>query len=182
MFSLPFHALAACYSTSYLPPVIFPSMAPSKPKRNPKHEIQSSPETQKIGQSEDGQSVVHPSARENGPVDEVRERKNQKRKKEKRKREVVDDGDNERGQCHGEGNDAEEKETGQEQQQPIKKTFSNGGSGIMTAESFFSLPISQPTKDAIKDIGFVNMTQVIIISLSLLSPPLEDCLLIQFMS
>ena len=40
-----------------------------------------------------------------------------------------------------------------------KKELSSG-TGIMSDDSFFSLPLSEPTKNAIKDIGFTNMTQV----------------------
>jgi superfamily II DNA/RNA helicase len=43
----------------------------------------------------------------------------------------------------------------------LKKVKSGGGgSGIMTTESFESLGLSEPTFNAIKDMGFQHMTQV----------------------
>lgn len=41
-----------------------------------------------------------------------------------------------------------------------KKNKLSSDIGIMSDHSFFSLPLSEPTKHAIKDIGFFNMTQV----------------------
>ncbi|XP_021738244.1 DEAD-box ATP-dependent RNA helicase 27-like [Chenopodium quinoa] len=41
-----------------------------------------------------------------------------------------------------------------------KKKKKSGGIGIMSDQSFFALPVSEPTKNAIKDIGFSNMTQI----------------------
>ncbi|KAL2338279.1 hypothetical protein Fmac_012725 [Flemingia macrophylla] len=41
-----------------------------------------------------------------------------------------------------------------------KKVKNNGGSGIMSTESFDSLGLSEPTYKAIMDMGFHNMTQI----------------------
>ena len=41
-----------------------------------------------------------------------------------------------------------------------KKKVKSGGGGIMSSESFESLGLSEPTRNAIKDIGFQHMTQV----------------------
>ncbi|XP_020584973.1 DEAD-box ATP-dependent RNA helicase 27 [Phalaenopsis equestris] len=40
------------------------------------------------------------------------------------------------------------------------KAGKNKRSGIMTNEPFSSLPIAEPTKEAIREMGFVNMTQI----------------------
>lgn len=47
-----------------------------------------------------------------------------------------------------------------ENTEETKKKKLGSDIGIMSDQSFFSLPISEPTKNAIKDIGFSNMTQV----------------------
>lgn len=43
-----------------------------------------------------------------------------------------------------------------------KKVKNNGGSGIMSTESFESLGLSEPTYKAIMDMGFHHMTQVML--------------------
>ncbi|XP_057543190.1 DEAD-box ATP-dependent RNA helicase 51-like isoform X2 [Amaranthus tricolor] len=47
-----------------------------------------------------------------------------------------------------------------ENTEETKKKKLGSDIGIMSDQSFFSLPISEPTKNAIKDIGFSNMTQI----------------------
>lgn len=55
-----------------------------------------------------------------------------------------------------EGDDAEEEAP--EAKKP--KLQKSSGSGIMSTEPFSVLPISEPTMKAIREMGFVNMTEV----------------------
>ncbi|CAA0808234.1 DEAD-box ATP-dependent RNA helicase 51, partial [Striga hermonthica] len=41
-----------------------------------------------------------------------------------------------------------------------RETKASGSQGIMSSEAFSSLPISEPTMNAIKDLGFQHMTQI----------------------
>lgn len=54
----------------------------------------------------------------------------------------------------------EEKEAVIETETKKKKKKSGNESGIMSSESFTSLPLSEPTMKAIKDMGFEYMTQI----------------------
>ncbi|KAK9671702.1 hypothetical protein RND81_12G048700 [Saponaria officinalis] len=89
-----------------------------------------------------------------------------RKKKNKKKRDDSDDGDELRAdEVEVEGED-EEEEGGEEVEKAVEimakttKKKSESGGGIMSDESFFNLPISEPTKNAIKDIGFTYMTQI----------------------
>ncbi|KAK9726112.1 hypothetical protein RND81_05G191200 [Saponaria officinalis] len=88
--------------------------------------------------------------------------KKSRKRKNKRKRDDSDDGDELRSDAvhdeegSGEANKAEEITT----EKTKTKTKSESVGGIMSDESFFNLPISQPTKIAIKHIGFTCMTQI----------------------
>lgn len=46
----------------------------------------------------------------------------------------------------------------------LKREIKGSGSGIKSDEPFASLPLSEPTMNAIKDLGFEFMTQVKILS------------------
>ncbi|GMH01297.1 hypothetical protein Nepgr_003136 [Nepenthes gracilis] len=87
------------------------------------------------------------------------------------KREMTDVEDEERGldereddNRHEDGGDVKENEDGGEEPEreegKQQKKKLDSGAGIMSIESFYSLPISEPTKNAIKDMGFVNLTQI----------------------
>ncbi|KAG1368758.1 putative DEAD-box ATP-dependent RNA helicase 27 [Cocos nucifera] len=59
----------------------------------------------------------------------------------------------------GEGDDGD----GEEKKALVakkRKTGEKKGSSIMTSEPFSRLPLSEPTMTAIKEMGFVNMTQI----------------------
>ncbi|KAL2923347.1 DEAD-box ATP-dependent RNA helicase 51, partial [Bienertia sinuspersici] len=83
----------------------------------------------------------------------------------KKKRDDADDGDELRAVIEKEkvngGNADEDNTLKSDKDEKIlnKKKFSSG-IGIMSDESFFKLPISEPLMNAIKDIGFTNMTQI----------------------
>ncbi|GAB2289362.1 hypothetical protein Dimus_023668 [Dionaea muscipula] len=100
--------------------------------------------------------------RENHAVEEHGKRK--KDKKEKRKREMGGEQDEEREEDEGEGSDIGNVDVDGKEEGEIKEIDRNkksgGGSGIMSTEPFSSLPISELTKNAIKEMGFVNMTQI----------------------
>ncbi|KNA11429.1 hypothetical protein SOVF_135240 [Spinacia oleracea] len=96
------------------------------------------------------------------------EKKKSKNKDKKKKRDEADDGDELRAETdEGEYEEEEEEraENGGEDEEKIekikkKKEKVNSGIGIMSDHSFFGLPVSELTKDAIKDTGFTNMTQI----------------------
>lgn len=106
----------------------------------------------------------------NVAVEEVKEEeksKKMKKKNKKKKRDETDDGDKERAEAEEEEEEEEvrEKDGGEdggevEKMEKKKKKELSSGTGIMSDDSFFSLPLSEPTKNAIKDIGFTNMTQI----------------------
>ncbi|KAK9756921.1 hypothetical protein RND81_01G129900 [Saponaria officinalis] len=95
-------------------------------------------------------------------------KKSRKKNNKKKKRDDSDDGDELRAdevEVEGEDED-EEEEGGEEVEKAVEimakttKKKSESGGGIMSDESFFNLLISEPTKNAIKDIGFTYMTQI----------------------
>ncbi|KAG1347655.1 DEAD-box ATP-dependent RNA helicase 27 [Cocos nucifera] len=61
------------------------------------------------------------------------------------------------GEGKGHGDDGEEEKTPVAKKQ---KTGEKKGFGIMTSDPFSWLPLSEPTMTAIKEMGFVNMTQI----------------------
>ncbi|KAL8141858.1 hypothetical protein V2J09_014890, partial [Rumex salicifolius] len=130
--------------------------------------LQNSGELSKSGAMEEvrknmnsGKSLDGKSGAMEGSKEEDESAKGEENKNLKRMREAADDGEKDREESDGEDDEGEEEEPEQEQPQKVTKKFScNVGSGIMTTESFFSLPISEPTKNAIRDTGFVNMTQI----------------------
>ncbi|KAI3468948.1 hypothetical protein Pfo_025611 [Paulownia fortunei] len=54
----------------------------------------------------------------------------------------------------------EEEEEVEEEEVGLKREMKVSGSGIMSSEAFAALPISEPTMNAIKDMGFQYMTQI----------------------
>ncbi|GAB4845136.1 hypothetical protein Ancab_038539 [Ancistrocladus abbreviatus] len=105
----------------------------------------------KKGSGEAGAEI----GRENNGM--VEEEKNRKRKKEMTNGEE-DGQEAEEGQEDGVDDEKEnEREEGEREKQENKLS---SGIGIMSTESFSLLPISEPTKNAISDMGFVNMTQI----------------------
>ncbi|XP_057957370.1 DEAD-box ATP-dependent RNA helicase 51 [Malania oleifera] len=87
-----------------------------------------------------------------------RKEKKMKKKKEKRKREKYTS--DEEGDEREEGD--EEREVEEKKGDEIEHNINTVGSasGIMSTELFSSLPISELTMNAIKDLGFHNMTQI----------------------
>ncbi|KAL3829890.1 hypothetical protein ACJIZ3_018692 [Penstemon smallii] len=57
-------------------------------------------------------------------------------------------------------NKKENEVNNEEQEEAGPKRGSGGGSGIMSDEAFSSLPLSEQTMNAVKDIGFQYMTQI----------------------
>ncbi|KAL5544679.1 hypothetical protein UlMin_008463 [Ulmus minor] len=86
---------------------------------------------------------------------ETEESKKEKKKKNESREQVKQQSGGE----DGEEDEAEEVEE-EEKESQKKKVKSNSGSGIMSAESFASLKLSEPTLKAIQDMGFQNMTQI----------------------
>ncbi|XP_072952328.1 DEAD-box ATP-dependent RNA helicase 27-like [Typha angustifolia] len=68
------------------------------------------------------------------------------------------------GQNPGQSRGTDDGEEGEEEEAPsAKKSKTEAkkkGSGIMTNQPFSDLPLSEPTMKAIKEMGFVNMTQI----------------------
>ncbi|KAL2923195.1 DEAD-box ATP-dependent RNA helicase 27 [Bienertia sinuspersici] len=87
------------------------------------------------------------------------------KKKKKKKRDDADDGDELRAETeekdeNGGSDDAEKTLESVKDEKILNKKKFSSGIGIMSDESFFKLPISEPSMNAIKDIGFTNMTQI----------------------
>lgn len=98
-------------------------------------------------------------------VTAVKEKKSKRKKKEKKsseeEKENTETDDNKEEEEGDEGMNMEEeaeKETETKTKKKVKK--SGGDSGIMSSDSFTSLPLSEPTKKAILDMGFQYMTQI----------------------
>ncbi|KAI3499138.1 hypothetical protein L1887_34931 [Cichorium endivia] len=90
----------------------------------------------------------------------VKEKKRKRKKKEKKpsEEENTETDENKEEEEGDEGlNMEEETET---KTKTKKKVKSGGESGIMSSDSFTSLPLSEPTKKAILDMGFQYMTQI----------------------
>ncbi|XP_011081257.1 DEAD-box ATP-dependent RNA helicase 51 [Sesamum indicum] len=83
---------------------------------------------------------------EEGKVSNVEEKVGRKKKKKKKTAEE-------------EGKE-EEEEREDEEKVVLKKEMKRVESGIMSSEAFAALPISEPTMNAIKDMGFQYMTQI----------------------
>lgn len=88
-------------------------------------------------------------------IKKKRKRKRDKKNKMVTEKEIKKDKENE----EGEEDDEEQQELDDELKEEIKKEMKSG-SGIMSAELFSSIEISEPTMKAIKDMGFEYMTQV----------------------
>jgi len=108
------------------------------------------------------------------PMDETmnKNKKNKKKRDKKRPRDVaieeppeeeenVNETDSD-GESSRKKNKKKKKEVEGESEVEERKVKNNGGSGIMSSESFESLGLSEPTYKAIMDMGFQHMTQVMI--------------------
>ncbi|KAK7347410.1 hypothetical protein VNO80_21940 [Phaseolus coccineus] len=102
------------------------------------------------------------------PMDE-KKNKNQKNKKKREKKRPRDNATEERPEEEENGNDIDsdgessknkKKKVEGESEVEERKVKNNGGSGIMSSESFESLGLSEPTYKAIMDMGFQHMTQI----------------------
>lgn len=112
---------------------------------------------------------------EENPNTELEEQKKKKRKRKRAKKSLAEDSKPEP-EKHDEeaeidkeditkrkgnnGYEGEEKEEDGLEKKEEKKKKVKSGSGIMSTDSFLSLELSEPTMNAIKDMGFVNMTQI----------------------
>ncbi|KAK4595124.1 hypothetical protein RGQ29_018759 [Quercus rubra] len=92
-------------------------------------------------------------------VEEEEEENKMKKKKKKNKKEKKMKIEEEKKE-EEEEEEEEERENGEESTEEKKKKVKKSGGGIMSAESFESLGLSEPTSNAIKDIGFQYMTQI----------------------
>lgn len=93
-------------------------------------------------------------------------KKKRKRKRDKKSKMVAEKESKKEKENEEKEEDDEEQENNEEKQElddelkeEIKKEMKSG-SGIMSAELFSSIEISEPTMKAIKDMGFEYMTQV----------------------
>ncbi|XP_017973705.1 PREDICTED: DEAD-box ATP-dependent RNA helicase 51 [Theobroma cacao] len=90
--------------------------------------------------------------------DETENREVQEKKNRKKNKKVKSDDDEKQELVNNEEEEEEEEEEGEKGE--IKEKVKNGGSGIMSTESFESLGLSEPTFKAIKEMGFQYMTQI----------------------
>ncbi|XP_030967230.1 DEAD-box ATP-dependent RNA helicase 51-like [Quercus lobata] len=87
-------------------------------------------------------------------VEEKENKMNKKKKKNKKEKKMKIEEEKK------EEEEEEERENGEESTEEKKKKVKKSGGGIMSSESFESLGLSEPTSNAIKDIGFQYMTQI----------------------
>ncbi|GLT44134.1 hypothetical protein SLA2020_180490 [Shorea laevis] len=121
-----------------------------KEKRNRKHISVSEPGT--------GEEKAAGNDITNLTSVEVMEKKRKRHRKRKSVSEPEEEtiGEGNQGDKNSEEENEGEKEN-EEQKEELKKKV---GSGIMTTESFESLGLSEPTFNAIKEMGFQHMTQI----------------------
>ena len=99
---------------------------------------------------------------------EKKMKKNNKKSDKKRSRDIAteerpEEEENENNtDSDGESSKKKKKKVEGESDVEEKKVKNNGGSGIMSTESFESLGLSEPTYKAIMDMGFHHMTQVML--------------------
>ncbi|RZC10475.1 DEAD-box ATP-dependent RNA helicase 27 isoform A [Glycine soja] len=97
---------------------------------------------------------------------EKKMKKNNKKSDKKRSRDIAteerpEEEENENNtDSDGESSKKKKKKVEGESEVEEKKVKNNGGSGIMSTESFESLGLSEPTYKAIMDMGFHHMTQI----------------------
>ncbi|KAM3683929.1 hypothetical protein ACJW31_11G002400 [Castanea mollissima] len=124
----------------------------NRPNKNSAEEEKEEPQNPQI-QPQDEDEVEKVEEEENKMMKmKKKKKKNKKEKKmkiEEEKKEEVEE-------------EEEEREKGEEstEEEEKKKKVKNSGGGIMSTESFESLGLSEPTSNAIKDIGFQYMTQI----------------------
>ncbi|CAK9147846.1 unnamed protein product [Ilex paraguariensis] len=102
--------------------------------------------------------------------DGAKKKRKRSRDKSKKKRAVTEQQpESEAEEMREDDNEHEESGGGEDREEVVKdddelkkevKKTKSGGSGIMSTESFSSLPISEPTMNAIKDMSFQYMTQI----------------------
>ncbi|KAF3943770.1 hypothetical protein CMV_029700 [Castanea mollissima] len=123
----------------------------NRPNKNSAEEEKEEPQNPQI-QPQDEDEVEKVEEEENKMMKMKKKKKNKKEKKmkiEDEKKEEVEE-------------EEEEREKGEEstEEEEKKKKVKKSGGGIMSTESFESLGLSEPTSNAIKDIGFQYMTQI----------------------
>ncbi|KAL0395231.1 UNVERIFIED_CONTAM: DEAD-box ATP-dependent RNA helicase 27 [Sesamum latifolium] len=91
---------------------------------------------------------------EEGKVSNVKEKVGRKKKKKTKTAEE------EEGKEEAEEREEEEEEDEEEEKVALKKEMKRVESGIMSSEAFAALGLSEPTMNAIKDMGFQYMTQI----------------------
>ncbi|XP_050278551.1 DEAD-box ATP-dependent RNA helicase 51-like [Quercus robur] len=115
-----------------------------KRKRNRPNKNSAEEEEPQNPQNEEEQ--VEKVEEEENKMNKKKKKKNKKEKKMKIEEEKKEE--------------EEERENGEESTEEKKKKVKKSGGGIMSSESFESLGLSEPTSNAIKDIGFQYMTQI----------------------
>ncbi|KAK8690770.1 hypothetical protein V6N13_074296 [Hibiscus sabdariffa] len=131
-----------------------PSLEVDKKKRKRKRNRVKNSEP---GHSDKGEEEANDEFEEDEAQAREVEAKKKRKKKEKNKKVKGKDDEKQQGKETDDGQ--EERETNDEEEKEIEK-IQGGGSGIMSAESFESLGLSEPTFKAIKEMGFQYMTQI----------------------
>ncbi|KAI3681799.1 hypothetical protein L6452_36604 [Arctium lappa] len=132
-----------------------------KRNKNKKESVDEEPDlaTQEVAEVNGNEKEQEEEEEEKGTT--VKEKKRKRKKKEKKideedTPEINENKDEEEGD---EGLNVEEEED-KEIKTKKKKGKRGGDSGIMSSDSFTSLPLSEPTMKAILDMGFQYMTQI----------------------
>ncbi|KAL7142047.1 hypothetical protein ABFS83_08G096300 [Erythranthe nasuta] len=131
-------------------------VSPKKRKRNRKKSKTTTPPPQpsevKLEEETEEEMKEEEEEEEEKEVD-LKKRKRDKKKSKTPKAEVKTE----------EEMKTEEEEIDEEEEEEVvglKREVKGSGSGIMSSEAFSVLPISEPTMNAIKDMGFIYMTQI----------------------
>ncbi|KAJ9539285.1 hypothetical protein OSB04_032018, partial [Centaurea solstitialis] len=130
----------------------------NKNKKEGKEEEESDLATQEVAE-------VNESEKEEEMEDKGTTVKEKKRKRKKKEKKVSDEDKPETDEIEEEVEEEEEGDDGlkaeeEEVKKKKKKGKRGGDSGIMSSDSFTSLPLSEPTMKAILDMGFQYMTQI----------------------
>ncbi|KAL8045178.1 hypothetical protein ABFX02_08G096000 [Erythranthe guttata] len=130
-------------------------VSPKKRKRNRKKSKTPPPKPSEVKVEEETEEEMKEEEEEDEEEEkevDLKKRKRDKKKSKTLKAEVKTEEEEEI--------DEEEEEEEEEEGLGLKREVKGSGSGIMSSEAFSVLPISEPTMNAIKDMGFIYMTQI----------------------
>ncbi|KAL9158858.1 hypothetical protein ABFS82_08G095800 [Erythranthe guttata] len=127
-------------------------VSPKKRKRNRKKSKTPPPKPSEVKVEEETEEEMKEEEEED--EEEEKEVDLKKCKRDKKKSKTL------KAEVKTEEEEIDEEEEEEEEGLGLKREVKGSGSGIMSSEAFSVLPISEPTMNAIKDMGFIYMTQI----------------------